>query len=269
MASVVPPEEPPLLEVQHLEQRFGGVPAVRDVSFTVPHGSTHAIVGESGSGKTTTGRIIAGFQRPTSGSVRLGDTRVEGLGARGLRELRRRAQLVYQNPYSSLDPRRSVGYSVGEPLRSIGGFAARGLRRKVEQYLDLVALDPALASRRPAELSGGQRQRVALARALIVEPELVVLDEAVSALDVSVQAQITSLLRRLQEELGLTYVFISHDLAVVRQIAHTVSVIHRGEQVEWGSTAEVFDHPTSEYTQALLRAIPGQRYRDGALNLGL
>ncbi|WPF65634.1 MULTISPECIES: ABC transporter ATP-binding protein [unclassified Corynebacterium] len=267
--SAVEPEEPPLLEVQRLEQRFGGVPAVRDVSFSVPRGSTHAIVGESGSGKTTTGRIIAGFQRPTAGSVRLGDTRVEGLGVRGLRGLRRRVQLVYQNPYSSLDPRRSVGYSVGEPLRNIGGLAPRGLRRKVEEYLDLVALDPALASRRPAELSGGQRQRVALARALIVEPELVVLDEAVSALDVSVQAQIIALLRRLQEELGLTYVFISHDLAVVRQIAHTVSVIHRGEQVEWGNTAEVFDHPASEYTQALLRAIPGQRYRDGALNLGL
>lgn len=268
-ASAVEQEEPPLLEVQHLHQNFGGVPAVHDVSFSVPRGSTHAIVGESGSGKTTTGRIIAGFRRPTSGSVRLGDTRVEGLSGKGLRGLRRRIQMVYQNPYSSLDPRRSVGYSVGEPLRNIGGFAPRGLRRRVEEYLDLVALDPALASRRPAELSGGQRQRVALARALIVEPELVVLDEAVSALDVSVQAQIIALLRRLQEGLDLTYVFISHDLAVVRQIAHTVSVMHRGEQVEWGRTQDVFDHPASEYTKALLHAIPGQRYRDGALNLGL
>ncbi|KQB84763.1 dipeptide ABC transporter ATP-binding protein [Corynebacterium lowii] len=266
--------ETPLLEVRGVEQRFGAVKAVDDVSFQVAAGSTHAIVGESGSGKTTTGRMIAGFGRPSAGEVLFGGAPVPQREGKALRAFRRRVQLVYQNPYSSLDPRRSVEYSVAEPLRNIAPRAGSGeirgeVRERVAHYLDLVSLDPALAQRRPAELSGGQRQRVALARALIVEPELVVLDEAVSALDVSVQAQIIRLLHRLQEDLGLTYVFISHDLAVVRQMADTVSVMHRGEQVEYATAAEVFDNPQSEYTRALLQAVPGQRYRDGGLNLGL
>ncbi|MGV0360037.1 dipeptide ABC transporter ATP-binding protein [Corynebacterium mastitidis] len=258
-----------LVEVRGVTQSFGGVTAVDDVSFRVARGSTHAIVGESGSGKTTTGRMIAGFRRPDSGTVRVGDTRVDTLDARGLRALRSRVQMVYQNPYSSLDPRRSVRYSVGEPLRNLGGGPPREIRRRVGRHLELVSLDSALASRRPAELSGGQRQRVALARALIVNPEVVVLDEAVSALDVSVQAQIVALLRRLQEDLGLTYVFISHDLAVVRQVADTVSVMRRGRQEEYAPAGEIFENPQSDYTRALLDAVPGRRYRHGGLNLVL
>lgn len=250
-------------------QEFGDFRAVDGVSFEVPRGSTHAVVGESGSGKTTTGRAIAAFRRPTSGTVRVGDTQVEQLDRAGRRDLHRRVQLVYQNPYSSLDPRWTVGRSVAEPLENFGLVPRGKVRERVAEYLDLVALDPALAERRPAELSGGQRQRVAIARAMIVEPELVVLDEAVSALDVTVQAQILRLLDRLQRDLGLTYLFISHDLAVVKQISDTVTVMQRGRAVESGPTERVFEQPREEYTRRLIEAIPGTRYRSGALNLGL
>lgn len=263
------PAAEPLLTVTDLVQEFGDFRAVDGVSFEVPRGSTHAVVGESGSGKTTTGRAIAAFRRPTSGTVRVGDTQVEQLDRAGRRDLHRRVQLVYQNPYSSLDPRWTVGRSVAEPLENFGLVPRGKVRERVAEYLDLVALDPALAERRPAELSGGQRQRVAIARAMIVEPELVVLDEAVSALDVTVQAQILRLLDRLQRDLGLTYLFISHDLAVVKQISDTVTVMQRGRAVESGPTERVFEQPREEYTRRLIEAIPGTRYRSGALNLGL
>ena len=255
---------PPLVEVAHLRQEFrtgrSAAPfvAVDDVSFVVPRGTTHALVGESGSGKTTTGRAIAGFAKPTSGSVRVGETEVTQLKGASLREFRRSTQLVYQNPYGSLDPRQTIAQVLAEPLRNfgIGSGADRGDR--VARALELVALPAEFAHRRPRELSGGQRQRVAIARALIVEPELVVLDEAVSALDVTVQAQILRLLVNLQDELGLSYVFISHDLAVVRQIADTVSVLQRGRQVEHGPTEQVFSDAQSPYTRQLLEAIPGR-----------
>ncbi|KZE89378.1 dipeptide ABC transporter ATP-binding protein [Microbacterium sp. TNHR37B] len=250
----------PLVEVSGLRQEFGrpgGAPlvAVDDVSFSVPRGTTHALVGESGSGKTTTGRAIAGFARPTAGSIRVGEVEVTALRSR--REFHRTTQLVYQNPYASLDPRQSVGRILAEPVRNFGIGTRAELRNRVLRHLDLVALAPEIAARHPHELSGGQRQRVAIARALIVDPELVVLDEAVSALDVTVQAQILRLLARLQDELGLTYVFISHDLAVVRQIADTVSVMRRGRQVEHGAVDDVFARPQHEYTRQLLAAIPG------------
>ncbi|MBN9177665.1 MAG: ABC transporter ATP-binding protein [Microbacterium sp.] len=256
-----------LVEVAHLTQEFrrpGRAPflAVDDVSFSVARGTTHALVGESGSGKTTTGRAVAGFRAPTTGLVRVGDTDVTALGSgRARRAFHRSTQLVYQNPYASLDPRQSIADILTEPLRNfdIGTRAERADR--VAHHLELVSLAPEIAARHPRELSGGQRQRVAIARALIVEPELVVLDEAVSALDVTVQAQILRLLARLQEELGLTYVFISHDLAVVRQISDTVSVLQRGRQVEYGSAQSVFDDPQHPYTKELLAAIPGASLR--------
>ncbi|QIM17810.1 ABC transporter ATP-binding protein [Leucobacter coleopterorum] len=228
------------------------------MSFTVPRGTTHALVGESGSGKTTTGRAIAGFARPTAGSVRVGETEVTELRGRGLREFRRSVQLVYQNPYGSLDPRQSIDQVLIEPLRNFGIGTREDRGARVSRALELVALPPEFAHRKPRELSGGQRQRVAIARALIVEPELVVLDEAVSALDVTVQAQILRLLARLQQELGLSYVFISHDLAVVRQIADTVSVLQRGRQIEHGPTEQVFSSPEHSCTRQLLEAIPGR-----------
>ncbi|TRX61007.1 dipeptide ABC transporter ATP-binding protein [Corynebacterium hiratae] len=259
----------PLVRVESLTQRFGNFTAVDDISFTVAKGSTHAIVGESGSGKTTTGRSIAMFNTPTSGSITVGGRDIVGLRGKALREERNNIQLVYQNPYGSLDPKQSIGQTVAEPLRNLKGVRASAAKEKAKEFLDLVALNPDYYDRRPRELSGGQRQRVAIARAMIVEPELVILDEAVSALDVTVQAQILRLLARLQEELGLTYIFISHDLAVVNQISDTVSVLSKGQQVECGPTAEVFSNPQSPFTRKLIEAIPGSRYRAGDLNLGL
>lgn len=259
----------PLVRVDGLTQRFGDFTAVDDISFTVAKGSTHAIVGESGSGKTTTGRSIAMFNTPTSGSITVGGRDIVGLRGKALREERNNIQLVYQNPYGSLDPKQTIGQTVAEPLRNLKGARASSAKEKAKEFLDLVALNPDYYDRRPRELSGGQRQRVAIARAMIVEPELVILDEAVSALDVTVQAQILRLLARLQEELGLTYIFISHDLAVVNQISDTVSVLSKGQQVECGPTAEVFSNPQSPFTRKLIEAIPGSRYRAGDLNLGL
>ena len=259
----------PLVRVEGLTQRFGDFTAVDDISFTVAKGSTHAIVGESGSGKTTTGRSIAMFNTPTSGSITVGGRDIVGLRGKALREERNNIQLVYQNPYGSLDPKQTIGQTVAEPLRNLKGVRASAAKEKAKEFLDLVALNPDYYDRRPRELSGGQRQRVAIARAMIVEPELVILDEAVSALDVTVQAQILRLLARLQEELGLTYIFISHDLAVVNQISDTVSVLSKGQQVESGPTAEVFSNPQSPFTRKLIEAIPGSRYRAGDLNLGL
>ena len=257
----------PLLEVRGLRQEFGRgtdpFVAVDDVSFVVPRGTTHAIVGESGSGKTTTGRAIAGFARPTAGSIRVDDLEVTGLRGRQLREFRRQTQMVYQNPYGSLDPRQTLGQALAEPLRNFGIGSRSERSARVAEVLDRVALPVDYAHRRPRELSGGQRQRIAIARALILEPELVVLDEAVSALDVTVQAQILRLLADLQSELGLTYVFISHDLAVVRQISDTVSVLQRGQQVEHGVTEQVFTAAAHPYTQRLIDAIPGRSLASG------
>jgi putative peptide ABC transporter ATP-binding protein len=252
----------PLLRVEGLVQKFGDFTAVDNVSFTVARGTTHALVGESGSGKTTTGRAIAQLSTPTSGRISINGKKLDGLDPTVV-------QLVYQNPLGSLNPRRSVGQSVAEPLHNLSGLSKRAVEEKTAEFFNLVSLDPALMKRRPRELSGGQRQRVAIARALIVEPELVVLDEAVSALDVTVQAQILRLLERLQQELGVTYIFISHDLAVVQQISDTVSVMQHGKQVDYGPTHQVYDNPTSPFTRALLDAIPGANYRSGALNIGL
>lgn len=240
-----------------------------DVSFSVAPGTTHALVGESGSGKTTTGRAISLFSRPTAGSIALHGEEITTARGKRQRELRRAIQMVYQNPFGSLDPRLSIGDSIAEPVRNFFGASRRSARAKAKEVLDQVSLDSSMATRKPSELSGGQRQRVAIARAIIIEPELIVLDEAVSALDVTVQAQILRLLDDLQKELGLTYIFISHDLAVVNQISDSVSVLSRGKQVEYGATEKIFTQPSTDYTRTLIDAIPGSRYRAGDLNLGL
>ena len=241
------------------------VRALDDVSFTVRAGQTLALVGESGSGKTTALRIALGLEKPSAGRVFFEGTDITGLGWRALRPLRRRFQLVHQNPFSSLDPRFTVLQTITEPLVSFG-VGDRGSRRdRAAELLEQVDLPADHLLRRPAELSGGQRQRVAIARALALAPDLILLDEPVSALDVRVQEQILRLLVGLQDELGVSYLFISHDLAVVAQVSHQVAVLRRGQVVESGSTAEVFDHPADEYTRELLGAIAGRRRAAGAL----
>ncbi|MEQ9889366.1 dipeptide ABC transporter ATP-binding protein [Pectobacterium zantedeschiae] len=234
--------------------------AVDDVSFSVARGTTHAIVGESGSGKTTTARSLLGFHHPSAGRILIDGTDITHLKGEALRQFRQKIQLVYQNPFGSLDPSQRLYDIVEEPLRNFNRHTAAQRERKIHEMFERVALPVALLSRKPRELSGGQRQRVAIARALVLEPQVLVLDEAVSALDVTVQAQILRLLTELQESLGLTYVFISHDLAVVRQIADTVSVLYHGKQLESGPVEHIFAHPEHRYTRELIEAIPGQQH---------
>ncbi|WP_201833674.1 dipeptide ABC transporter ATP-binding protein [Microvirga zambiensis] len=233
--------------------------AVDGVSFTVKRGTTHAIVGESGSGKTTTARSIVGFQKPTSGRILVDGIDVTILRGENLRQFRKTIQLVYQNPFASLDPRQTIFQIVEEPLLNFDPLPREDRAKKVHAILERVGLPQSVLARKPRALSGGQRQRVAIARALVLDPQVLVLDEAVSALDVTVQAQILALLDELQQALGLTYLFISHDLAVVRQISDTVSVLHNGRQVDSGPVEDVFLRPGSSYTRELISAIPGQR----------
>ncbi|WP_413732115.1 dipeptide ABC transporter ATP-binding protein [Sodalis sp. RH20] len=233
--------------------------AVDQVSFTVAQGTTHALVGESGSGKTTLARILLGFQRPDAGRAFVDGTEITGLRGEALRRLRQKIQLVYQNPFGSLDPSQRLFNVIEEPLRNFDPLSTSERRRRVEEMAERVALPPALLDRKARELSGGQRQRVAIARALILRPRILVLDEATSALDVTVQAQILALLQELQQQLGLTYLFISHDLAIVRQISHSVSVLYKGRQVDAGAVGRIFSQPGDAYTRELINAIPGRR----------
>jgi peptide/nickel transport system ATP-binding protein len=264
----------PILTVTNVTKQFtlpkmGGVneylTAVDDVSLSVDRGETLSIVGESGSGKTTLARMVLRLESPTSGTIRFDGEDITTVKEEPLRQLRRRIQCVYQNPYTSLNPKFTIADLVEEPLRAykVGTRAER--YRRVAELIDNVALPGSVLSRRPAELSGGQRQRVAIARALALEPDVVVLDEPVSALDVIVQAQILDLLVELQQEMGTAYLFISHDLAVVREISDRVGVMHLGKLVEIGPTEEILERPKDAYTKRLVDAIPtGRRDRTSA-----
>jgi peptide/nickel transport system ATP-binding protein len=254
------PDRPAHVSVSGVARHYGQgdrtVRAVDGVSFDVRAGTTHALVGESGSGKTTTVRMLLGLERPDAGVIAVDGAEVHGRSKAELRRVRRQLQLVYQNPFTSLDPTWQVRRIVGEPLDRfrIGTRASRAAA--VREALESVGLDERYLRRRPTDLSGGQRQRVAIARALVLRPEVVVLDEPTSALDVTVQAGIIGLLTRLQRELGLTYLFVSHDLALVRQVADTVTVLRHGRVVESGPVEQVFHDPQHEYTRTLLDAVP-------------
>ena len=255
-----------IIIVEGLVQDFGlggkdkGLRALDNVSFRVRRGTTHALVGESGSGKTTTIRTVAAFQKPTAGKVIVDGLDLSAPPRETLRKLRKKIQLVYQNPFGSLDPRQTIAGIVEEPLLNFEPIARAKRAEIVATTIEKVGLPLDLLQRRPHALSGGQRQRVAIARALVLNPQILILDEAVSALDVTVQAQILSLLDTLQRDLGLTYLFVSHDLAVVRQISDTVSVLNGGKIVESGAVEDVFEHPQSAYTRELIDAIPGKKY---------
>jgi peptide/nickel transport system ATP-binding protein len=250
----------PKIEVRAVTKTFTvdgrALKAVGDVSFTVPGGTTHALVGESGSGKTTTIRLLLGLEKPDTGDILVAGEQVAGHSHESLRIARRHLQLVYQNPFTSLDPTWKVEWLVREPLDRYKIGTRKQRAERVREALADVRLDEHLLSRRPESLSGGQRQRVAIARSLVLKSDVIVLDEPTSALDVSVQADIVEVLLSLQADLGLTYVFVSHDLALVRQLAHTVSVMHRGRIVEHGTVADIFDSPQHPYTASLLGSIP-------------
>jgi oligopeptide transport system ATP-binding protein len=258
----------PLLEVVDLKKYFpiksgllvdrtvDYVRAVDGVSFSIMEGETLGLVGESGSGKSTTGYCILRLLEPTEGSVRFEGREVTELGREDLRRVRREMQIVFQDPYASLDPRMTVGDIVGEPLVVHGVGTRRDRGARVRELLDVVGFDPTFVNRYPHEFSGGQRQRIGIARALALNPKLIVCDEPVSALDVSIQAQILNLLKDLQDEFGLTYLFIAHDLAVVRAMSDRIAVMNRGELVELGPAEEVYSTPREEYTKALLAAVP-------------
>jgi oligopeptide transport system ATP-binding protein len=239
-----------------LERTVDHVKAVDDVSFEISEGETLGLVGESGSGKSTTGYCILQLLKPTGGSIQFQGQELTTLGREELRRTRRDMQIVFQDPYASLNPRMTVGDIVGEPLlvHKIGDRKSR--KASVRQLLDVVGFDPTYVNRYPHEFSGGQRQRIGIARALALNPKLIVCDEPVSALDVSIQAQILNLLKDLQRDFGLTYLFIAHDLAVVRTMSDRIAVMNRGKLVEIGPAEQVYTNPQDDYTKALLAAVP-------------
>jgi oligopeptide transport system ATP-binding protein len=247
-----------MLEVSGLSKRFGDFTAVDDVSFSVPAGGSLAIVGESGSGKTTIAKMIVGLERPTAGTIKaFGHDRSRP--ARSARDRRRRGrdvQIVFQDPYTSLDPRQSAADALDEVLRLHHGWSAQRRAARVAELIALVGLDSRQARVLPRSLSGGQRQRVAIARSLAAEPRVLILDESVAALDVSIQAQVLNLLADIRDSTGVSYVLISHDLAVVRQLTEQAMVLWRGKVVEQGPTGSVLDNPAHEYTRRLRASVP-------------
>ncbi len=259
----------PLLEVRGLAMHFpisegvvvsrkiGEVKAVDGVDFSIARGETLGLVGESGCGKTTTGRCILRLERPTEGQILFDGQDISGMDRKGLTAMRRRMQVIFQDPYSSLNPRMKVGDIIAEPIKVHGVEPdARRREARVRELLSVCGLDPKFTDRYPHEMSGGQRQRVGIARALALDPEFIVCDEAVSALDVSIQAQVVNLLEDLRERFNLTYLFIAHDLSVVRHLCQRVAVMYLGRIVEMADVDELFDNPLHPYTQALLSAVP-------------
>jgi oligopeptide transport system ATP-binding protein len=258
----------PLLEVTDLVKHFpikrgvlidrevDQVRAVDGVSFRVGRGETLGLVGESGSGKSTACRAVLQLIKPTSGSIKFEGQEIAGLGRREMRPLRRQMQMIFQDPYASLNPRKRIGQIVGDPLKRQGVASGSELRRQVQELLERVGLSSEHYNRFPHEFSGGQRQRIGIARAVALKPKLVICDEPVSALDVSIQAQIVNLLDDLQDEFGLAYLFVAHDIGVVRHISDRIAVMNEGKIVEQGSADQVCEHPTDEYTKKLLAAVP-------------
>jgi peptide/nickel transport system ATP-binding protein len=239
-----------------IDHEVDQVRAVDGISFTIPQGQTLGLVGESGSGKSTACRAVLQLIKPTSGSVRFEGREIAGLSRRRMRPLRRQMQMIFQDPYASLNPRKRVGQIVGDPLRRQGVASGSNLRRRVQTLLERVGLSTDSYNRFPHEFSGGQRQRIGIARALALQPKLVIADEPVSALDVSIQAQIINLLDDLQDDFGLTYLFVAHDIGVVRHISDRIAVMHDGKIVEQGTADQVCEHPRDAYTKTLLSAVP-------------
>ncbi len=247
----------PLTQGVVFKRRIGEIKAVDGVSFDLNRGETLGIVGESGCGKSTLAKLMMALERPTEGQILFEGTDITQLKGSALKAMRRKVQMVMQDPYTSLNPRMTVGDIVGEPFQIHPEVAPKSSRKKkVQELLDVVGLDPDHINRYPHQFSGGQRQRIGIARGLALRPDVIVCDEPVSALDVSIQAQVINLLEQLQDEFNLSYIFIAHDLSIVRHIADRVAVMYLGKLVEVGTDAEIYESPTHPYTQALLSAVP-------------